>query len=324
MGRSFGNFFRDAGELIARPDLAALAKRARDSRHFTTDDLLEAAATIAVPQSDLTRVGGQIGHPRYQDLPFGQTHKADAAVLFLDIRGFTRLSIELENEELIRILQKLSIASVATVYKNGGFIGDFTGDGIMAFFDGTDLALSSLRTAADLLSGVRDVVNPALKRDGDTGIRVAAGLEFGEVCWTRIGYAGISQVKPVSEVTYVAGKLATRKHTDRWECAVGEQLAAIIPENFRKRTEGIAYNATNSSKTYSVFSIDWEKFDQYLDQHELNLRRGAGQTLKVRDRRATPPLSSALRSLSGILGTQSRPVPGPADAPVPPKNRQVG
>jgi class 3 adenylate cyclase len=257
-------------------------------------------------------------------LAFGQTHKADTAVLFLDIRGFTRLSIELENEELIRILQKLSIASVATVYKNGGFIGDFTGDGIMAFFDGTELALSAIRTAADLLSGVRDVVNPALKRDGDTGIRVAAGLEFGEVCWTRIGYAGISQVKPVSEVSYVAGKLATRKHTDKWECAVGEQLAAIIPEKFRKRGEGIAYTGTNSSRTYGVFSIDWEGFDKHLDEHEPSLRTKVAQSLRRRGGSADILLGSALQSASGALSTPPRPLPGPADAPVPPRNRQVG
>jgi class 3 adenylate cyclase len=274
-----------------------------------------------LPGTALAGLGARIGHPRYQNLTFGQTHKAPAVVLFLDIRGFTRLSIELENDELIRILQKLSVASVATVYQNGGYIGDFTGDGIMAFFDGAEPALASLRTAADLLSGVRDVVNPALKRNGDTGIRVAVGMEYGEVTWTRIGYAGISQVKPVSEVTYVAGKLATRHHTDKWECSIGEQLAGVVPQEFAKRVEGIAYTLTGSNSTYGVYQLDWERFDAELDRLPDILRhRVASGTLKARDHNVL----SRLAPLVGASAVMTTPTPGPAHPPVPPKNRQVG
>src|SRR4051812_707046 len=201
--RYFGQIYDEAEGLLSRPELRRLVKAASDGGQFSTTDLLEAAVR-AMPGTAIAQVGKQIGHPRYQHLSFGQVEKANAIVLFMDVRGFTRLSIELENDELIRILQKLSIASVATVYHRGGYVGDFTGDGVMAFFDGANSIAGALQTAAELLGGVRDFVNPALKRDGDTGVRVAVGLEFGEVCWTRIGFAGVSQIKPISEVTYVA------------------------------------------------------------------------------------------------------------------------
>jgi hypothetical protein len=98
------------------------------------------------------------------------------------------------------------------------------------------------------------VINPALKRDGDTGVRVAVGIEFGEVSWTRIGFAGVSQIKPVSEVTYVAGKLATREHTDKWQCCIGEQLAAAVPLQFTKRVKASHMPPTEGSRPIRSFS----------------------------------------------------------------------
>ena len=320
--RYFGQFFNEADSLSTRPEFQKVTKVAHDSGGFTTQDLLTEATRLARPGSALARLGQQIGHPRYKELPFGQSERANAVVLFLDVRGFTRLSIELENDELIRILQKLSIACVATVYQHGGYIGDFTGDGIMAFFDKDEAALASLQAATDLLMGVRDFVNPSLKRDGDTGINVSVGIEYGEVIWTRIGLSHISQVKPVSEVTYVAGKLATRDHTSKWECCIGEQLASVIPDGLAKRVEGISYKQESTSGTYGVFSFDWERFDQRLATNFEGVRGTLRDSKLAARKRIANLAAAALPAAPAIV--QSKRIPGPADAPVPPKNRQVG
>ena len=324
--RYFDQAYREADGLLSRSSVKKLAK-AMDSRsfgdegRFTVDALIDSASDAAIQNTALARVAKEIGHPRYSDLELGDVQRANAIVLFMDVRGFTRLSIELENEELIRILQKLSIASVATVYHRGGFIGDFTGDGIMAFFDGANSVTGALQTAAELLAGVRDVVNPALKRDGDTGVRVAVGMEFGEVCWTRIGYAGISQVKPVSEVTYVAGKLATREHTEKWQCCIGEQLATVVPEQLTKRVKGIPYSNGSGEQTYQVFDLDWEQFDRLsaYDPAAL-LKKISSGGLKTRPR--APLATASTLSVPAVIRSSS--IAGPGDAPVPPRNRQVG
>jgi class 3 adenylate cyclase len=327
--RYFDQIYQEADQLLSRPDFDGLMKTAREKRRATTDgafsmtDLLEAAAEASGPGTAIAQVGKQIGHPRYQQLEFGRVERANAVVLFMDVRGFTRLSIELENDELIRILQRLSIASVATVYHRGGYIGDFTGDGIMAFFDGNEPATAALLTGAELLSGVRDVVNPALKRDGDTGVRVAVGIEYGEVAWTRIGFAGISQVKPVSEVTYVAGKLATREHSEQWECSIGEQLAAVVPQQLTKRSNGISYGADKGDRsTYQVYIFDWEQFERQYGTDATLRRNLTTAELKARNRRAG--IAASLAPASAVSRGPSPSIPGPAVAPVPPKNRQVG
>ena len=183
----------------------------------------------------------ELGHPMYQGLSFGESAEAEAVVMFLDVRGFTRLSLELENDELVRILRKLTAASVRAVRQFGGYVGEFTGDGVMAYFDTGGPAFAALHTASFLMAGVRDVVNPALKRDGDTGVKVAVGMEYGKVLWSRVGIGGISQVKPISEVTFIAGKLSTRKYCEPWHCKVGQQLAVVIPEEFMSQAAGYPY-----------------------------------------------------------------------------------
>jgi class 3 adenylate cyclase len=275
-----------------------------------SDRLLEKRAGKAA--MDALYFAEEIGHPKYQNLSFDATAEAEAVVMFLDIRGFTSLSLELENDELVRILQKLTAASVKSVRQFGGYIGEFTGDGVMAYFDIGGPAFAALHTASFLMSGVRDVVNPALKRDGDTGVRVAVGMEYGRVLWAPVGIGGISQVKPISEVTFIAGKLSTRKYAKPWQCKVGQQLAAAIPEEFKSRAEGYAYG----DRTYPVFDFDWEQFAQN-EKYNLDAlkRRVLAEALSPRVRTiagsaAGPAVISGRNALS--------------DPPRPPRSRQVG
>jgi class 3 adenylate cyclase len=256
-----------------------------------------------------------MGHPKYQGLSFEATAEAEAVVMFLDIRGFTSLSLELDNEELARILQKLTRASVRAIKQFGGYVGEFTGDGVMAYFDSLDGPFAALQTASFLMAGVREVVNPALKRDGDTGVKVAVGMEYGTVLWTRIGVGTLSTVKPISEVTFVAGKLSTRGFANPWECRVGEQLAVAVPDEFKKRVSGYPYKAQGIPATYGVFAFDWEKF----------VRAEMGGLEPLRRSVLAKRLSPRVRLVEGVgsAAVVSHPA-GPPDPPRPPRSRQVG
>ena len=253
----------------------------------------------------------ELGHPQYQALSFEATTEATGVVMFLDVRGFTRLSLELENDELVRILQRLTAASVRSVRQFGGYIVEFTGDGVMAYFETANSAFSALHTASFLMAGVRDVVNPALKRDRDTGVKVAIGMEYGQVLWSRVGIGGISQAKPISEVTFIAGKLSTRKYAQPWECKVGQQLAIAIPDEFKTRAAGYSYG----DSTYAIFDFDWNQFAQNENYNLVALReRVSAKALSPRARTIATGGAPAV-----VLGRNATP-----DPPRPPRSRQVG
>ncbi|MBC8228892.1 response regulator, partial [bacterium] len=61
-------------------------------------------------------------------------HRVELTILFSDIRGFTRLSDELEAEELVIILNEYLTEMTKIIFQHNGTIDKYLGDGIMAFF----------------------------------------------------------------------------------------------------------------------------------------------------------------------------------------------
>jgi class 3 adenylate cyclase len=221
-----------------------------------------------------------LGHPEYSGLKLGETQLAKAVVGFVDIRGVTKLSFALESKELLRVIQALTKASIRAVREGGGYIGEFTGDGVMTYFGDSstsdeEATLAALETITLLFKSVDEIVNPELKQHGLDPIRIAAGLEFGEVLWSRIGIAEISQLKPIGTATFLAGKLSSGKYTSAWECKVGAELARWIPDEHKKKVEQYGPVSVNKEQfSRELYLFDWKQFanDMLLDQAQLEDR----------------------------------------------------
>jgi adenylate cyclase len=81
----------------------------------------------------------------------GEGEKRDAAILNVDIRGFTRMAAQTEASQVMAILSAYQDRVVAIVQASGGTIDKFMGDGIMATFGATR---PSATYAADALRAV--------------------------------------------------------------------------------------------------------------------------------------------------------------------------
>jgi len=210
-------------------------------------------------------VGAQLGHPEFESLTVGETKEGEGVVFFLDIRGFTKLSFVLSNEELLWILQALTEAAVRSVIQFGGHVIEFTGDGIMAVFGDSRTAaeaaaFAALHTTAFLMKGIQDNVNPQLERVGTEPVRTAVGMEFGDILWSRIGILNRTQVKPISEATFLAGKLSCGGRTKAWEAMVGANLAEWIPEAFRVAAPKYKFVSDGVEYSRDLFLFKWEQF----------------------------------------------------------------
>jgi hypothetical protein len=247
-----------------------------------------------------------LGHPEYEFLQIGQAIEGQSLVFFLDIRGFTKLCFVYSNEDLLKILQALVEAAVKSIAQFGGHTVEFTGDGVMAVFGDSKLppehaSFAGLHCTAFLMKGVRDIVNPRLKAAGTEPIRIAVGMEFGDVLWSRIGVLATSQVKPISEVTFLAGKLSTGKYTDSWEAKVGENLAVWIPDEFKEKTK--RYEFVLDKKIYSrdLYLFKWPKF---AEEFQLNAN-------ELRKRLLARSFNAGVLGAARTVPTAARPSPRP-------------
>ncbi len=67
----------------------------------------------------------------------GDGEQRDAAALFIDLRGFTRLSATLPPAELIGLLREYQRIAVPIIHRNNGSVSTYLGDGIMVTFGAT-------------------------------------------------------------------------------------------------------------------------------------------------------------------------------------------
>jgi class 3 adenylate cyclase len=150
-------------------------------------------------------------------LPAPKRH--EVCVLFTDVRGFTELSQQLDLETLFRALSEHLAAQVSLVYKHGGYVDKFSGDGMMAVFDGADMGLKSCLCALDIL----DFANLGLKEDAAKIHRLGMGIHKGEAMIGNLGSYEHLDYTLVGKTVNLAARL----------CGVAEGLSIVVSQAVR-------------------------------------------------------------------------------------------
>jgi adenylate cyclase len=144
----------------------------------------------------------------------GQAELRDAAILMVDLRGFTPLSHQLEPGAVIRLLSEYRSRVVAAIAQHGGSIDKFMGDGILASFGA---ARPSATFAADALRALEAVIDAAAlwaeerRAAGLPAPAVGAAIATGRVMFGAIGDQTRLEYTVIGDAVNLAAKL--EKHT---------------------------------------------------------------------------------------------------------------
>jgi len=117
-------------------------------------------------------------------------NRADLTVLFSDIRGFTSLSERLQPEEVVELLNEYLSVMTDLIFRHGGTIDKFSGDGILAFWGAPqcheDDAARALRTALEMRDRLAELEEQWQGRT-QAPLEIGVGINTGEALVGNIG-----------------------------------------------------------------------------------------------------------------------------------------
>jgi len=201
-------------ERIGAPPNVRLACQLRPRRDLTVTPLLQAA------------VGASAAH-----LPAGARSgsEREIAVLFADLRGFTRLAERKLPYDVVYILNRYFEAVGGAVMQSGGIANQYTGDGVMALFGvdaGPETACrQALRAAGGMVARVEEL-SRALGGELSAPFRIGIGIHAGPVVVGEMGYADTRYLTAVGDTVNTASRLEALTKEHGCELVVSEIVLA--------------------------------------------------------------------------------------------------
>jgi adenylate cyclase len=155
----------------------------------------------------------------------GQSQVREAAILFLDVRGFTPIAAGMEPAAVMEVLGRYQQGAIEAVTAYGGQIDKYLGDGILATFgavrDSKTPAADALRAAVAAIEAIELRAADFASLGWPGAFRVGAGVAAGPVTAGVVGAEGRLEFTVIGDAVNRAAKfenankaLASRVVTD--------------------------------------------------------------------------------------------------------------
>lgn len=219
------------------------------------------------------------------------------AVLFVDIRGFTRLAEHRLPYDVVHLLNRYFRAMGEAVEAAGGQVDKFIGDGVMALFgaegraaDPDDEAEATAEACRSALDGARRIslalagLNRSVAGELGEKLRIGIGLHAGPVILGALGHGRTIGLTAIGDTVNTASRL---------ESATKEFGCELVVSDFVLEAAGLAWAP---------------------GEPQLLMVRGRDQPLPVRAIRSGQELPEPARPVERA----ARPIPAeaPSDGPV--------
>lgn len=178
----------------------------------------------------------------------GQGVRRQAAVVFVDIRGFTPMAADMSPDAVVSLLTAYENRIVAIIHDHAGVVDKFLGDGIMATFG----AVTPSETfAADAIAAIDAIMDDARRWCDDDVLRVIdparvnAACASGSVIFGALGGAERLEYTTIGAPVNLAAKLEKHnKETGAWALADHATWKLALQQGYAAATRAKTFTAT--------------------------------------------------------------------------------
>ncbi len=165
---------------------------------------------------------------------YQRSEERAVAVLFADMRGFTRLAHSRLPYDVVFVLNRYREEMAHAIESAGGVVNEFVGDSVMALFglDGdVDSGCRQAMAAARAMFERLEQLNRTLAAELDEPLRIGIGIHAGPVILGEMGYAKLKGITVVGDVVNTASRL--EEMTKRFDArvVVSEDAVAHLGED---------------------------------------------------------------------------------------------
>lgn len=160
----------------------------------------------------------------------GEGELRDVAILTVDLRGFTRLSVDLAPGDVMKLLQDYQGRVCPLIVSNGGSIDKFLGDGILASFGAVAPSSSA---AADALRAADAVVEAGerwaaeRRASGLPALSLGLAVSSGRVVFGAVGDAQRLEFTVIGDAVNFAAKLEKHNKDEKTQALTDARTYAL-------------------------------------------------------------------------------------------------
>ena len=161
------------------------------------------------------------------------SERSEATIIFIDIRGFTKLADQLDPEKATEVINNIFAPIVDIIDKFGGSINKFLGDGLMAIF-GTpysheDDPERAARASLEIMKSIEE--NGKIKISNRVkNLKARIGINTGLCISGEIGSASRKEFTVIGDTVNMASRLQTNATPGK--ILIGDKTFQRIKDNF--------------------------------------------------------------------------------------------
>ncbi len=180
------------------------------------------------------------------------------AVMFLDVRGFTKLSEKRLPYDVVFLLNRFFSALGDAIQSEGGWIDKYMGDGLLAVFGreaGTEAGCRSAIAAAAKIDLALDKINAELGTEIDEPIAVGIGIHVGPMVVGRIGHPDTASITVIGKTVNAGARLEAMTKELKCQLVVSRECAALAGNHDILAMPPLTVDVRGLSEPIDVFAV---------------------------------------------------------------------